>query len=106
MIIYGYVSTTSKKNTNKILEEQRQELLKLGCKEENVYQECVNGDKPVLKDLLDKVKTGDKIVVTSFVRLTRSKKLFKRIIQLAIIKRIKLQIGTNSIYDFKNMIIK
>lgn len=105
MIIYGYASTTSKKNTNKILEEQRQELLKLGCEEEYIYQECVNGGRPVLEELLDKVKTGDKIVVTDLVRMTRSEKKFKEILLLAAKKRIKLQIGTG-MYDFKNMIFK
>lgn len=74
MKIYGY-ARVSTKHQRESLDLQIENLKKAGCKE--IYSEIISGansKRPELTKLLDKIKTGDTLVITAVDRLGRSLK--------------------------------
>ena len=74
-MVYGYarVSTPGQARYGYGLKIQEQDLLNAGC--DKVYKEVASGaskNRPVLRELLDKLKSGDTLVVTRIDRLSRS----------------------------------
>ena len=73
--LYGYarVSTTGQFKSGNSMENQVELLKKAGC--EIIHEEAYTGtkkDRPVLKKLLEELKTGDTLVVTKLDRLERT----------------------------------
>ena len=73
--IYGYarVSTAGQVKFGNSMEKQIELLKDAGCSE--IFEETYTGtkkDRPVLKNLLKKLNTGDTIVVTKLDRLART----------------------------------
>lgn len=74
-MIYGYarVSTPGQAKNGYGLEIQERDLLNAGCDE--IYKEVASGaskNRPVLSKLLNKLKSGDKLIITKMDRLSRS----------------------------------
>lgn len=73
-MIYGYarVSTASQMKGNS-LDEQQSRLKELGCNEIVVEQfSAKTNDRPLLNELIAKLKAGDTLIVTKLDRLSRT----------------------------------
>jgi len=75
MKIYGYarVSTRGQAKNGNSLEEQEKTLLERGCS--IVFKESYTGtkiDRPVFNDLMDKLTSGDTLMVTKLDRFART----------------------------------
>ena len=69
---YGYARVSTE---GQDLERQMFKLKEYGIEEENIFFEKMSGmkkDRPVLKELMAQVKSGDVVVVESLSRLARS----------------------------------
>lgn len=76
-MIYGYirVSTIKQANEGNSLEGQQKLLLENGVQLENIYQDAYTGtkaDRPNFTKLIDKLQSGDTLVVTKLDRFARS----------------------------------
>lgn len=74
-MVYGYarVSTVAQAKDGNSLESQKEQLISVGAEE--VYFDAYTGtqsDRPEFSKLLEKLKSGDTLVVTKVDRLTRS----------------------------------
>ena len=71
MLKYGYIRVSSLEQN---LDRQKEKMMQLGIKSNNVYEEKRSGknlERPVLLKLLDKLKEGDELYVVSIDRLGR-----------------------------------
>ncbi len=71
-LIYGYCRTSTRSQDLGI---QRDALLKAGCAESELFLEQESGakkDRPVLKDVLSRLRKGDTFIVWKIDRLARS----------------------------------
>jgi len=94
-MIYGY-ARCSTNETKQDIDRQKQELKKLGVKENNIFLEYASGgktDRVELNRLLNTVKQGEIIATTEVSRLTRSTKQLCEILELAKQNNLKLIIG-------------
>lgn len=95
-MIYGYarVSTLGQKKNGNSLEEQEKVLIENGCQE--IVKESFTGKtvhRPELEKLLNKLQSGDTLIVTKLDRLARNvqegieviKELFKRGIKVYVL---------------------
>lgn len=76
-MIYGYERVSSKGQGlyGTSLESQKNELIKAGASEENIYSDVFTGvtaDRPRLNELIEVVKEGDMVIVTKLDRLARN----------------------------------
>lgn len=76
-MFYGYirVSTIRQANEGNSLEGQQALLIENGVPVENIYQDTYTGtkaDRPQFTELLNKLETGDTLVVTKLDRFARS----------------------------------
>ncbi len=74
---YGYarVSSIGQKISGNSLEDQISQLKTAGCREENIYKEQFTGatmDRPEFDRVLEKLKSGDKLIVTKLDRIART----------------------------------
>lgn len=72
IVKYGYARVSTE---GQDLERQMFKLKEYGIEEENIFFEKMSGmkkDRPVLKELMAQVKSGDVVVVESLSRLARS----------------------------------
>ena len=100
-MIYGYarVSTVGQKDGNS-LEAQERDLREAGATE--IYSESYTGtkkDRPVLNELLAKLKTGDTLAVTKLDRMARSAIAGAEIVQELIDRGIKVYILNMGMLD-------
>lgn len=100
-MIYGYarVSTAGQKDGNS-LEAQERALREEGATE--IYSESYTGtkrDRPVLNELLAKLKTGDTLAVTKLDRMARSAIAGAEIVQELIDRGIKVYILNMGMLD-------
>ncbi|WP_250454914.1 recombinase family protein [Clostridium tertium] len=100
-MIYGYarVSTVGQKDGNS-LEAQERALREAGATE--IYSESYTGtkkDRPVLNELLAKLKTGDTLSVTKLDRMARSAIAGAEIVQELIDRGIKVYILNMGMLD-------
>ncbi len=100
-MIYGYarVSTVGQKDGNS-LEVQERALREAGATE--IYSESYTGtkkDRPVLNELLAKLKTGDTLAVTKLDRMARSAIAGAEIVQELIDRGIKVYILNMGMLD-------
>lgn len=100
-MIYGYarVSTVGQKDGNS-LEAQERALREAGATE--IYSESYTGtkkDRPVLNELLAKLKTGDTLAVTKLDRMARSAIAGAEIVQELIDRGIKVYILNMGMLD-------
>lgn len=96
-MIYGYarVSTKGQAKDGNSLEEQKERLLDEGVAEENIYCEAYSGakaDRPVFNELIDKLKEGDKLVVTKLDRFCRDTSSGLEYIEKLMNKGVKIHI--------------
>lgn len=99
--IYGYarVSTAGQKDGNS-LEAQDKQLRDAGAVE--IYSESFTGTKrerPVLKELLSKLETGDTLVITKLDRMARSAMAGAELVQDLLDKGIKVYILNMGMLD-------
>lgn len=85
MALYGYarVSTAGQTNGNS-LEDQKLKLIDAGVPEENITEECYTGTttkRPLLDELVSKMKEGDCLVCCKLDRLARNVAEGKTLIQ-------------------------
>lgn len=85
MALYGYarVSTAGQTNGNS-LEDQKLKLINAGVPEENIIEECYTGTttkRPLLDELISKMKEGDCLVCCKLDRLARNVAEGKTLIQ-------------------------
>lgn len=98
-MLYGYCRCSTNETLQKVGRQVR-ELLRMGVRQENIYQEYVNGvstDKGELQKLLGIVEEGDTIAVTEASRFSRSAEQLEGIVELALGKKLKLCIGSLTI---------
>ncbi len=74
---YGYarVSSVGQKISGNSLKDQILQLKAAGCREENIYKEQFTGatmDRPEFDRVLEKLESGDKLVVTKLDRIART----------------------------------
>ena len=74
---YGYarVSSVGQKISGNSLEDQISQLKAAGCREENIFMEQFTGatmDRPEFDRVLEKLETGDKLIVTKLDRIART----------------------------------
>lgn len=74
-MIYGYarVSSKAQQRDGNSLEEQRKQLTQLGAQE--IVEECYTGttvQRPKFNELIDRLDSGDTLVVTKFDRFART----------------------------------
>lgn len=74
-MIYGYarVSSRTQQRDGNSLEEQRNQLAQLGAQE--IVEECYTGttvQRPKFNELIDRLDSGDTLVVTKFDRFART----------------------------------
>lgn len=96
-MIYGYarVSTKGQAKDGNSLEEQKERLVEEGVPEENVYCEAYSGaksDRPVFNELMNKLKSGDKLIVTKLDRFCRNTKDGLEYIEKLMNKGVKIHI--------------
>jgi len=68
----GYARVSTKEQ---LLDLQIDALKKAGCKPENIYQEKISGaksDRPKLNEIIEKLRSGDELIVWKLDRLGRS----------------------------------
>ena len=91
---YGYARVSTRKQINgNSLEEQRQQLIDNDC--DMVVEEQYTGkttERPRLRELLKKLRTGDTLMVTKLDRLVRSATEGANLIKELISKGIKVNI--------------
>ena len=80
---YGYARVSSKEQAqNSSLDAQKDELIKLGVPEENIYTEVASAteaikNRPIFFKLINQIlKKGDSLTVTKFDRCSRNTLLF------------------------------
>lgn len=96
-MIYGYarVSTKGQAKDGNSLEEQKERLIAEGVSEDNIHYEAYSGakaDRPVFNELIDKLKEGDKLVVTKLDRFCRDTKDGLEYINKLMAKGVKIHI--------------
>lgn len=96
-MIYGYarVSTKGQAKDGNSLEEQKERLIAEGVSEDNIYYEAYSGakaDRPVFNELIDKLKEGDKLIVTKLDRFCRDTKDGLEYINKLMAKGVKIHI--------------
>ena len=75
LIGYCRVSTNGQERNGYSLDDQRDKLIAAGCQKRNIYSETASGakaDRPQLLKMLDRLYTGDTVVVVKLDRLARS----------------------------------
>ena len=100
-MIYGYARISTKKQLlGNSLEEQKHKLLEAGA--EIIVTEQYSGkttDRPLLTELLQKLKSGDTLVATKLDRLARSVEEGTRLMRELVQRNIKVNILNIGIID-------
>ena len=100
----GYARDTKHEDT---ISEQIDMLAELGCSE--IFTEIGHGGcankRPVLKDVMKKLKRGDVLVITSFERLADESNVAIRILTCLILAGVKVHCAFDGPYITKNGII-
>lgn len=101
-MIYGYarVSTRGQATDGNSLEAQEKELRKAGV--EIIYQDIYTGthnDRPELNKLIEKLKPGDKVVVTKLDRIARSVNHGMELIDVLLDKEVTVHVLNMGLMD-------